>query len=211
VLIDNRRSNEGLAYSLNEGIEYILNHLDVQYIARMDADDISLPSRIEEQVSLLDNNDGVDVVGTDIIEFNEISGSEFYKAMDTYHEKMLNRIIKRSPFNHPTVVFRKCVFESGLRYKASLKNTQDYYLWIDLLAAGYKFYNINKPLLRFRIDENFHKRRGVSKALNDVRSRIYAFKNLNNVSLSNILYVFALFFLRLSPEFLKKVIYKYAR
>lgn len=55
------------------------------------------------------------------------------------HEKIKKNVIKKCPFNHPSVMFRNLIFEEGFRYKDSLKNTQDYYLWVDLLAAGKRF------------------------------------------------------------------------
>jgi hypothetical protein len=94
-----------------------------------------------------------------------------------------------------------------LKYDGVLRNTQDYYLWIELLKKGYKFANLREPLLKFRIDENFHKRRGLKKAINDFNSRVYAMKALNVFSTSNILHALLLFGLRVSPSFLKKLAY----
>ncbi len=63
--------NEGLAFSLNYGIEQILQMPDVKYIARMDADDISLPFRIESQVNYLEVNESVDILGGAAFVFGE--------------------------------------------------------------------------------------------------------------------------------------------
>ncbi|MDV5059493.1 glycosyl transferase, partial [Vibrio diabolicus] len=120
-------------------------------------------------------------------------------------------IIKRCPFNHPSVMFRMSVFEDGFRYKSELMNTQDYYLWVDLLAAGKNFANINEPLLMFRINESFHSRRGFKKAMNDLNSRIYAFKKLDVLNLSNIIHTISLFLLRIAPTSIKKWAYKTLR
>jgi hypothetical protein len=128
------------------------------------------------------------------------------------NEILVKNIIKKCPFNHPTVMFRTTVFlNSNVRYKAELMNTQDYYLWVDLVKAGYLFANINEPLLKFRIDENFHTRRGLKKAINDLKARFYAFKVLRNFSMSNLLHVTLLFALRISPATIKKIAYKKLR
>lgn len=66
---------------------------------------------------------------------------------ETHHE-LIKSIVKRSPFIHPSVMFRGSVVEH-IRYNDSLMNTQDYYLWIDLLSKKYKFHNIQQPLLFF--------------------------------------------------------------
>jgi hypothetical protein len=94
---------------------------------------------------------------------------------------------------------------------SSLKNTQDYYLWVDLVKDGCLFANINETLLKFRIDENFHQRRGLKKAMNDLKSRLYSFKILKNYSISNVLHVILLFILRVSPAWIKKLAYKKLR
>jgi len=203
--------NEGLAFCLNRAIDRVISDDDCDYIARMDADDISVSNRFSEQVNFLDNNNDIDVVGSDVWEIDNNGAKKFYKKMDSSHQELLKNIIVKCPFNHPTVMFRKSVFKEGLRYKASLKNTQDYYLWVDLLSAGKKIANINEPLVLFRVDENFHKRRGLKKAINDLNSRLYAFKYLDCFCFRNVFHTFMLVVLRLLPSFLKKIAYKYFR
>ncbi|KPV96910.1 glycosyltransferase [Pseudoalteromonas sp. P1-8] len=200
--------NKGLAFQLNRAIERILDKDEFDYIARMDADDISFKSRIAEQVLFFEKNPEVAVLGSSIIEFDN-KGNETLKLMPSEHADLTKNIIKRCPFNHPTVMFNMNVIgRADLAYDSNLKNTQDYYLWVDLLKKEYKFANLSKPLLKFRIDENFHARRGFKKAVNDFSSRIYAMKMLHIFSLSNILHTLLLFGLRLSPSFVKSFAYK---
>ena len=203
--------NHGLAYQLNKLIDIAIQRCDYKYFARMDADDISNECRFEQQIDFLEKNKNIDVVGSDVIEISSDGEEIFYKKMESDHFKMYKKIIKRCPFNHPTVMFRADLFREGFRYNSSLKNTQDYYLWIDLLCRKKKFANINKPLLKFRIDDDFHSRRGLKKAINDVKSRIYALKKLRIYSVGNVVHVFALFFLRVAPPFVKKIAYKIMR
>ncbi|WP_234915337.1 glycosyltransferase [Aeromonas veronii] len=204
-------NNQGLAYRMNQLIDILVVCPDVKYVARMDADDISINTRLEKQVNFLDINFDVDVLGSDVIEINAKGQPVFYKRMSSEHSEIQKNIIKKCPFNHPTVMFRKEVFMGGIRYNNKLMNTQDYYLWVDLLAAGMKFANINEPLLYFRVDESFHSRRGWKKAINDLNSRLYAFKNLDVINFGNIVHTVCLVTLRLSPSFLKKLVYKYCR
>jgi hypothetical protein len=200
--------NKGLAFRLNQLIADVVATNKYKYIARMDADDISVNTRIEKQVSFFRHNIDISVVGSDLIEINEDDDEVFYKAMPQGHDELSAGIIKKCPFNHPSVMFRTEVFSTAIRYNANLKNTQDYYLWVDLLNAGFKFANINEPLLKFRIDSSFHSRRGFGKAMNDLRSRFYAFKILKCYTLSNFFHVFLLFALRISPNFIKSFAYK---
>lgn len=211
VFIDFYSENRGLAFRLNQIIDTIVEKKTYQFIARMDADDISELNRFQEQITFLLDNPDVDIIGSDVIEIDENGNETFYKKMDSKFEDIKNRIIKRCPFNHPSVMFRVEVFYDGFRYNSNLMNTQDYYLWVDLLAGGKVFSNINKPLLKFRVNDSFHSRRGINKAINDVKSRLYAFKKLDVINFSNIIHVISLFVLRISPANVKKIAYKYLR
>ncbi|MEZ8239318.1 glycosyltransferase [Vibrio splendidus] len=207
VFVNYNSLNEGLATRLNQIINTVVEKDNYGFVARMDADDVSSASRFEKQVDFLIENPEISVVGSDVIEIS-CSGDElFYKRMSKSHDEMFDNIIKKCPFNHPSVMFNISVFNSGIRYNEELMNTQDYYLWVDLLALNKQFANINEPLLKFRVNESFHSRRGLKKAINDLNSRLYAFKKLKVYSMSNILHVFLLFLLRLSPGFIKSYAY----
>lgn len=208
VLINYNSSSKGLATRLNQIINNVVEKGTYDFLARMDADDISSITRFEKQVNFLLGNPEISVVGSDVIEISELGIELFYKKMSKNHNDMFDNIIKKCPFNHPSVMFNISIFRNGIRYKSELLNTQDYYLWVDLLALGRKFANINEPLLKFRVNDSFHSRRGVKKAVNDLKSRIYAFKKLKVYSFSNILHVFLLFFLRISPSFIKSYAYR---
>ncbi len=211
VFIDYYCSNKGLAFRLNQIIDEVVEKGIYDFVARMDADDISVLNRFQVQIDFFQKHHNVDVLGSDIIEIDEYGNELFYKRMDYDHNKIKTKIIKKCPFNHPSVMFKIDVFNSGFRYNSALKNTQDYYLWVDLLSAGKIFSNVNKPLLMFRVNESFHSRRGLNKAINDVKSRLYAFRKLDVISFSNIVHVINLFILRLSPSKIKKIAYKYLR
>lgn len=209
--LDYYPKNMGLAFQLNRAFEKIITSGKYSYIARMDADDICMPNRFEEQTKFLFNTPHIAVLGCSVIEFEQ-DGVEFEKAMPLCHLFLAKNIIRRCPFNHPTVMFNLNVIDNNdMKYDVNLKNTQDYYLWVDLLKRGYKFANLDQALLKFRIDENFHSRRGLKKSLNDLNSRIYAMRELKIVTLTNVLHTLFLFILRLSPVFIKKFAYKKLR
>lgn len=204
--------NLGLAQRLNIIIDKVIKLGGYSYFARMDADDISHQSRFEEQITFLEKKQCVSILGTDVVEIDEVGNPIFFKKMEHKHVNIVKNIIKKCPFNHPTVVFRMDVFiKYNLKYRSELKNTQDYYLWIDAIKKGLHLANINKPLLQFRVDKKFHSRRGVKKSINEFKSRIYAMKELRLVNFSNILHSLLLLSLRLSPSFIKSYAYKKLR
>ncbi|CAH6904731.1 Gt3 [Vibrio chagasii] len=204
------KENLGLATRLNQSIELALKD-NVDFIARMDADDISISTRFMTQIEYFNSNPDVDVVGSEVIEITETGKELYYKSMSDLHEDLASNIIKKCPFNHPTVMFKAALFKEGFRYKEHLMNTQDYYLWVDLLASGKRFSNVKQALLYFRVDEDFHSRRGLKKAINDCKSRFYAFRTLGNMSLSNLFHVVKLFSLRVSPKSIKVFVYRFYR
>jgi glycosyltransferase involved in cell wall biosynthesis len=199
--------NLGLAFQLNQAIERVFEQGGFDYIARMDADDICVAERFEQQVAFLSQNPDIAVLGTSVIEFDE-QGHEFYKKMSASHHELKSNVIKRCPLNHPTVMFNLGKIEpQDLQYNSQLLNTQDYYLWVDLLSKGYLFSNLEEPLLRFRVNSLFHERRGLKKLKNDFRSRTYALNKLHVHSMTNYVYIAALVLLRISPTYIKKLAY----
>ncbi|MEZ8922426.1 glycosyltransferase [Vibrio splendidus] len=204
-------TNMGLAYRLNELIECCLLQSDCEYIARMDADDISIGHRIEKQILFLSNNENVQVLGSSIFEIDELDNIHGEKIMESDDFNLKSNIIKRCPFNHPTVIFRKEILESGFRYNEELLNTQDYHLWIDMAKANVVFSNVQEPLLMFRIDNEFYSRRGRKKAINDFKGKIKAINVLRRHSPKNYFYAVSILLLRLSPASITKLAYKYLR
>lgn len=139
--------NKGVSASLNTGIGLARG----EFVARMDADDIAEPRRLERQIALLRENPEVIVCGTSlsfIDENGKVIGRRDYDARDDVIKK---KIMRRSPFAHPSVVIRKEVLKtSGLEYSHQYFSAEDYYLWLRLMPFG-KFANIREPLLRYRL------------------------------------------------------------
>lgn len=140
------RGNKGLIASLNEGIEKARG----EYIARMDADDISLPSRFEEQLKFMESNYDVGVCGTGIVGFGENmkENISFYSVEDS---SLKVELLFSSVFAHPSVMMRKDLIKKyNLKYEESYKNAEDFELWVQM-AKYTKFANLKKPLLRYRV------------------------------------------------------------
>lgn len=164
--------NMGLGIALNEGLKVCKNEL----IARMDADDISLPKRCEKQIKEFENNPELDIVGLAAYEFeNNPENIIGVRKVPLTNEDIFIFAKKRDPFNHPTVMYRKSKLIEVGGYKNYRKN-QDTSLWIDMLKRNAICMNIDEDLFRFRFDENTYKKRKSwvnTKTLMQIRKEAY--------------------------------------
>lgn len=167
-----RDENQGLGITLNEGLQ----HCKYDYVARMDADDESCNNRFEEQIKILTDNSDIDVVGCNVIEYDEfLKNAICEKKVPQYNENIKRYAKKRNPINHPTVMFKKDVVLNCGSYE-DCKYFEDYYLWIKLLNNNCIFYNIQKPLYKFRAGKSMYERRGGISYINCIKefeTRIY--------------------------------------
>lgn len=162
--------NVGLGKALAVGIKKCKN----EWIARMDSDDFSYPTRIEEQMKILEEDNEVELVGTNVNEFSEnINNVVSYVELPQKQNEIYKFSKRRCPFRHPTLLYKKEAIINAGNYRHFLLY-EDYDLYIRLLKNGTKCYNIQKPLVCMRINENFYKRRGGLKYL----SATLKFKNL---------------------------------
>ena len=148
--------NVGLGIALNIG----LNHCTNEIVARMDTDDISEKNRCERQLTFLNDNPSISLVGTTIAEFFEDSEQiKSYRIVPKEDNEIKEYMKTRSPFNHPSVMFKKSAVIGAGGYLNYPLN-EDYYLWVRMLISGCKFANIDEPLLKMRITKNTFERRG---------------------------------------------------
>ncbi|MFL9750699.1 glycosyltransferase [Vibrio cyclitrophicus] len=82
VFVNFNESNKGLAFRLNQIIDKVTKSGCYSFIARMDADDISLPTRFSTQLSFLNENPRISVVGSDVLEISNSGDVVFHKKMD---------------------------------------------------------------------------------------------------------------------------------
>jgi glycosyltransferase involved in cell wall biosynthesis len=142
-LLSNQK-NMGLAWSLNRG----LKQADGRYIARMDADDICLPPRLEKQFSFMEEHPGVGVLGT-AVEIIDSAGQVIGQRMYPPDPIVIRwRLALENPLCHPTVMMRRSLLPDA-PYNSDLNTAQDYDLWcrLGLLTRSA---NLPQPLLRFR-------------------------------------------------------------
>lgn len=150
MLIDRRivlisRENKGLITSLNEGIALAKG----KYIARMDADDISLPERLEEQVTFMNGNPEVGASGSWAEVFGDGVEPKLIKH-PAITKELKPKLLFSVCFVHPTVMLRKEVLEKfNLRYDPNALHVEDYELWTRLIEKT-EVANIQKVLLKYR-------------------------------------------------------------
>nr|WP_136251687.1 glycosyltransferase [Ningiella ruwaisensis] len=204
--------NSGLSVCMNSAINLVLQRFkSIEYFFRMDSDDKSLPDRLSKQVLFFKRHPEISILGTSLVEINEKGRIVGRRILPEKHESILKLLPRRCPINHPTVGIRMSVFEQGFRYRDDLRNTQDYYLWIDLMVEGFKFANLQETLLQFRRVKNFYKRRGIKKSFNEFSARIHAMKKLQKMNASNLFYAIAVLGLRMMPSKIVKLAYKVDR
>jgi len=150
------RENRGLTVSLNE----LLKHCDTELVARMDADDISLPQRLENQVRYLTSHPELHVVGSwayDIDETGRITG---VRRVPRTPEEITRMLPLVNPLIHPTVMFRRKAICTIGGYNEKYRYAQDYELWFRCVAHNLILANIGEPLLKYRVSAGHAGKRG---------------------------------------------------
>lgn len=173
LIILKNSENKGLAYSLN----HCLKAAKGQYVARMDADDIALPHRFEAQNAYLDSHTDIDMVGSDVLLFNQdgVWGRRSYTQTPQKKD-----FLKTSQFVHPTIIMKKAVLTElkGYTDEKVTRRTEDYDLFMRFYAKGYAAINLAEPLLLYREDHETYKRRAYRYRFDEMRIRYRGFKRM---------------------------------
>ena len=141
-----QQDNRGLASSLNTSV----NEARGRYVARLDADDIALPLRLERQVAFLERNRDVGLLGGAVI-FITSAGGQFASWQYPLDDSEIRRKLARgSAFVHPTVMMRADHLRGVGGYRPSMLGAEDYDLWLRL-AERCLMANLAEPVLRYRI------------------------------------------------------------
>lgn len=152
--------NRGLGEALRIGSEKCTG----DYIFRMDSDDISDPKRFEKQITYVESHPEIDVLGSDIAEFqfSEYEENKRVRACPVNHNDIVRMGKKRNPMNHVTACIKKSALQKSGGYKTLLL-LEDYYLWLNMIASGCRLANINETLVYVRIGNGFDSKRGSKK------------------------------------------------
>lgn len=203
--------NKGLANALNVGIR----SANFPLIARMDSDDICFNDRFEKQIKAMYEYD-LDIIGGQIIEFGkDVNDIISKRIVPCEHLEMIKLLKFRSPFSHPTILFKKKVFDVLEGYDASIF-PEDYDFFVRAYLNKFKFGNVPDEILWFRLGENrsetIKRRWGITYAKNEFS----LYKKFLKMNFFNYYDFFKVVFLkipiRLLPFFMFKfVYYKMAR
>ncbi|PKM60514.1 MAG: beta(1,3)galactosyltransferase EpsH [Firmicutes bacterium HGW-Firmicutes-4] len=165
--------NRGLSSALN----YALSFTTGEYIARQDDDDISYPERFQVELKFLSEHPEIGFVGclADIYDDDGIWGTYYLEERPT-----AKSFLWSNPFIHPSVMIRKEVFEKagGYRIAWETRRAEDYDLFMRFYATGYKGWNIQKKLYKYRVANGNQKHRKIKDRIQEAVVRAQGYKKL---------------------------------
>ncbi len=170
ILIQNE-VNSKLSYTLNHCLKYASG----EYVARMDADDLSTPDRLQKQVEFLESHLDIDLVGTSMKRFDDDGEIDVVLKPEFPNKYDLKKGV---PFNHATIMTYKRVYDavSGYRVSKMTVRSQDYDLWFRFFAKGFKGVNLAEPLYLVREDAAAIRRRTFKVRWNVIKIRYHGYK-----------------------------------
>ena len=156
--------NVGLGPALKIGVENCKN----EWIARMDSDDYSIPTRCEKEIKKIIEDNTLDIIGSNIAEFiDDIKNVQAYRILPEKNDEIYKYARRRNPFGHPSVMLRKSkIIEAGNYREYYL--CEDYDMWIRMIEKKARCYNIQDILVYMRVSKDFYKRRGGIKYLKSI-------------------------------------------
>lgn len=144
IVVITNDENLGLTKSLNKAIKAA----EGKYIARMDADDVSLPERLALQYQFLEENDDIFLVGSSVKIIDQKGAVRHSAVKHTNHKEIVQDMFGgRLALYHPTIMFRN----EGFLYKEHFETAQDYDFYLNLLSKNKKFANLRDILLHYRV------------------------------------------------------------
>ena len=132
----------------------MLNYMNVEYVARMDADDICVPHRFEKQVQYLDEHPEIDILGSNALLFNN---GKTDKATKVSTLPLLDKDIKahfslaRDNIINPSSMWRHSSIKALNINYAQTATAPDFHMWIQCALHKKKFANLPEPLLLYRL------------------------------------------------------------
>lgn len=143
VLVENGR-NTGLTRSLNKGLQLAKG----EYIARLDADDVALPERLEKQVQFLDTHPDVGLVGCAVEHIDPQGRTLGFQRV--YREELDKLLTYHNWFHHSATAFRRVCLDRVGFYREAFRYAQDYDLWLRILEQ-YGVACMPEPLVKIRL------------------------------------------------------------
>lgn len=172
IVFVNNPENRGLIAVLNQGLDMARG----EFVARMDADDISLPTRFEKQVAYMDSHPDVGVLGTVIQGFGMLDWPGIQIPVVTVFD-----MLKQNYMAHPSIMIRKSILDKhNLRYNPEYKHCEDLELWSRMIFLT-KFHNVMEKLLMYRVsghnvsmNNGEHQKKMTAEIRNNLKRRLIA-------------------------------------
>ena len=154
-------AQRGVAFSLMRAIRSL--EPSIEYIARMDGDDISRPDRLQQQLDYLQQRPDVHVVGSAVTLLSSSSPPSASTSTGSTNRCISHPLSSAMvgwsmsfycSIAHPSVLMRRSVFD-GYAYHsaptlAASSPCEDYQLWLELLRSSHRLCNLPQPLLTLR-------------------------------------------------------------
>lgn len=157
-----------------------VNACEYDWLAIIDADDISMPNRFSNLYRVIEQHPEAAVIGGGLVEFHSEDGEMSFGHTVRFPETPVavrRYIAARSPIAQPTSILRVAAIKEVGNYQTWFNN-EDYHLWIRLVAAGYGLWNVQEPILWFRTSPDLFVRRGGFKYWwNEVKLQLFSYNH----------------------------------
>ena len=195
--------NAGQSNALNKG----LSNCTYNFVARMDADDISEPERFEKQINVFKQDNEVVVTSGYTLDISSNGDDYGIRKVPLSFDEVKKYFKRRSPVNHGACMYQKDFVLKVGGYK-DFKQTQDYILWGDILKNGGVIKNIPEVLLKVRVDDNYSRKRTLLYIKEELKTQkyFYSINMLNKKAL--IVNFFCRVLVRLLPSKMLFISYK---
>jgi len=152
-----------LNYGLPSSLNYGLANTEVDYIVRIDSDDINCISRIEETSNFLIKNPEIKLLGSNIEEYDEeMLIKQGQRRVPEYHIEILKYSKFRNPFNGPAVTFHRLT-AIKLGCYPQVASNEDYCLWVSFLKYNFLTHNLQQNLVKMRAGKGIIGRRSSNR------------------------------------------------
>lgn len=197
--------NVGIGAAANIGLQHCKNDL----VAKMDADDISVPDRCEKQLRMFENHPELAVLGGFMEEFDEDPNCPYaLRTVPLIHEEIRSFARRRQPFSNVTVMYRRSAVLAVGGYR-SMARSEDYDLYVRLLHKGYRAANLRDVLTKARTDRSAMSRRASWATLKGCAQSRWRAYRMGFSSLGDFLFcVTGQFVMFISPAKLQQLLYQ---
>lgn len=152
VFLEFLSNNQGIEYALNRGLE-LIETMNYHYIGRLDCGDYCVRNRFLKQISYLEENKGIHLLGTWVNMVDTNGKKLFVLKHPVSYKEIKRRMYLNSMFVHPSVVYRANLIKVIGYYPTNFKAAEDYAFFFKIVKK-FRAENLPEPLLNYIIDEN---------------------------------------------------------